>query len=457
MLRNLLLAMVSMICMNLIPQDFTGNPVLPGYYADPSIVFYEGSYYVFATFDPWGGKEIALWETEDFINWKFHALNWPTKDQCKTEASTRSMVWAPGVIQGLNGKFYMYISVGSEIYVGVAEKPTGPWKNALADDQPLVRNQEAIDVHTIDAEAFIDTDRQAYLYWGSGWDWEDGHCLVAKLNPDMISFDGEFKDITPPGYFEAPYMVKYEDKYHLMYSEGKCIDTSYKVRYSTFDSPMGTWEEVSGKKILYSHPDKKVIGPGHHTIFKAKDQYYILYHRVSDFYPKGLYRQICIDKLEFDEDGYLLKVEPTQTGVPRFVSPAFNKSKNIALKASATASSNADKSSPEGAIDNSYGSLWAATSEDSAAWLNIDMGKAAQIGRCIIEFEFAHKVYNYIIEYSTDNENWEVYADKQNNTKRGIPVIEKKKVAARYIRITFERTSEKGPRPGIWEFGIYTE
>ena len=30
------------------------NPILPGYFADPSLVQYEGKFYLYATVDPWG-------------------------------------------------------------------------------------------------------------------------------------------------------------------------------------------------------------------------------------------------------------------------------------------------------------------------------------------------------------------------------------------------------------------
>ena len=42
------------------------NPIMDGYYADPSIVFYEGKYYIYATIDPWGRNELAVFETTDF-------------------------------------------------------------------------------------------------------------------------------------------------------------------------------------------------------------------------------------------------------------------------------------------------------------------------------------------------------------------------------------------------------
>ncbi len=294
------------------------NPVIPGYFADPTMVKYEGTYYVYATIDPWGGDELAVFESSDFINWEQKHINWPTKEACTSSTSSGSMVWAPSVIQGKNGKFYMYVSVGSEVWVGVSEKPLGPWKNAKKDNSPFIKGDMFPEYHMIDAEAFIDDDGKAYLYWGSGLNWENGHCFIVPLNEDMVSFnENDIKDITPPHYFEAPFMLKKNNQYYLMYSEGKCIDRTYMVRYSIGNSPYGPWEEGPNSPILSTSKDSTTLGPGHHTVFKENNQYYILYHRIKDN-NDTLLREIAIDSLNFDLKGDMLKVVPQQ-GVSDFV------------------------------------------------------------------------------------------------------------------------------------------
>ena len=55
------------------------NPIIPGYYADPCIIQDEGKIYIYATIDPWGSNCLACWESEDWKNWHFKNLNWPTK------------------------------------------------------------------------------------------------------------------------------------------------------------------------------------------------------------------------------------------------------------------------------------------------------------------------------------------------------------------------------------------
>ena len=294
------------------------NPIVDGFYADPSIVKYEGKYYMYATIDPWGGDELAVFESSDFKNWEQKHINWPTKEACTSSTSNGSMVWAPSVIQAKNGKFYMYVSVGSEVWAGVSENPLGPWKNVKEDNSPFIKGDMFPEYHMIDAEAFIDDDGTAYLYWGSGLNWENGHCFIVPLKEDMVSFnENDIKDITPPNYFEAPLMIKKNNKYYLMYSDGKCTNSTYKVRYSVGDTPSGPWTEGINSPVLTTSKDSTTLGPGHHTMFKENNQDYILYHRIKDNSDK-LLREIAIDSLNFDSDGNILKVVP-QNGVMSFV------------------------------------------------------------------------------------------------------------------------------------------
>ena len=296
-------------------SDFTGNPIIQGYFADPSILAVDNKQYIYATIDPWGGDSLALWVSDDFKNWVRKPLNWPTKQLCKSPASTNTKVWAPSVVLGPDKKYHMFVSVGSEVYAGVSDHPEGPWSNVKADGSPFISTQKAINVHTIDAEAFIDDDGKAYLYWGSGWNWKDGHCYFGELNKTMDAFTGTPKDITPPHYFEGPYMLKRKSKYYLMYSEGKCTDSTYKVRYSTSLNPIGPWKEGKNSPILTSNAGEHIIGPGHHTVLKHRGKYYIIFHRIAYPPQKDLLREICISELSFDKHGNINKTLVNKNGV----------------------------------------------------------------------------------------------------------------------------------------------
>lgn len=286
------------------------NPIVKGYFADPTILKENGVFYIYATIDPWGGKELAVLETTDFKKFKRRRLNWPTKAACTSPTSGNSMVWAPAVRKGTDGKYYMYVSVGSEVWAGVSEHPLGPWKNAKADNIPLVSAKDFPLVHNIDADCFIDDDGQAYLYWGSGFKWINGHCMAVKLKADMVSFDGAPQEVTPPFYFEGPHMIKRNGKYYLMFSEGKAIDATYQVGYAVGNSPLGPFKEGINRPILSTTPDSTTYGPGHHTVFNEKGQDYILYHRIFPQKGKYVLRQLCLDSLNFDQNGNILKIKP---------------------------------------------------------------------------------------------------------------------------------------------------
>ncbi len=135
--------------------------------------------------------------------------------------------------------------------------------------------------------------------------------MAVKLNKDMISFDGMPKEITPPHYFEAPHMVKRNGIYYLMYSYGKAIDGTYQIRYSISNTPFGPWTEGPHDPVLSTSPDSTTLGPGHHTVFKEKDQYYILYHRIHPQKKQYVLRELCLDSLNFDKKGDILKIKPS--------------------------------------------------------------------------------------------------------------------------------------------------
>jgi beta-xylosidase len=310
------LSILSFTCFSQNQNTLIKNPIIEGYFADPTIVNHNGKYYIYATIDPWGGEELAVFETKDFKNFERKHINWPTKKACTSSTSNASMVWAPAVVKGKDGKFYMYVSVGSEIWAGASNDPLGPWKNLKGDNSPLVKGNAHPGVHEIDSDCFIDTDGQAYLYWGSGLNWVNGHCMAVKLKKDMMTFDGTPKEITPPNYFEGPHMIKRKGLYYLMYSDGKAIDATYKVRYSTGKTPFGPWKEGPESPILSTSKDSTTYGPGHHTVFNLKGQDYILYHRIFPQKNEYVLRQLCIDSLNYDKEGNIKKVNPSGIRFP---------------------------------------------------------------------------------------------------------------------------------------------
>lgn len=433
----------------------SNNPILPGYYADPSVVQEGGKTYIYATLDPWGDKTLGCWESSDFKNWTYRVLNWPTKQDCTSPTSKAAGVWAPSVMKGKDGKFHMAVSVGNEVWAGVADHPLGPWRNALGEKKPLIPFGYKPGFHMIDAEYFLDDDGQAYLYWGSGHGWKNGKCWLVKLKPDMTNFDGEVTDVTPSNYFEGPIVVKRHGLYFLMYSAGKTIEEDYRVHYAVSKSPMGPFKEGPGSPVLVTDKSANVVSPGHHTIVQRDGKDYILYHRHSiPFDRKFIGRQVCIDPITFTADGRIEKIIPTHEG-PELVCGRVESEANLTANASITSSSDADAFTKAAcALDDNYATRWAPARDAKGAWLQLDFGSVQSIKRQLIRPEYAWKPYRFAIEASTDGKTWKSIEDHTRQGIAGSPMISNNPIAARYLRLVFPE-DVKGSDIGVFEWAVF--
>ncbi|RCH54699.1 hypothetical protein DJ568_09405 [Mucilaginibacter hurinus] len=417
------------------------NPIIPGDFADPCVLLYKDTVYIYATAANIG----SVWRSADMINWKLTKLNWPT-------SMRQPDVWAPAVRQATDGNFYLYTSVNHQIYAGVAKHPLGPFKNILGDSVFIKDRQYWPKIHSIDADCFIDNDGQAYLYWGSGWDFKDGVCAVGRLNKDMASFKEKPVDITPAGYFEGPHMLRYKNKYYLMYSDGIYFNDSYKVRYAIGDSPTGPFVQASNSPILTSNLAKHVSGPGHHFTIKLNGQHYIVYHKHT--YPfKNGQRQVCIDKLDFDDKGLIKPVITTDAGVnlfPKKRQVDHNLIKPVQIKVSADDGSFYKASY---AADQNFGTRWLAP-VGKDAFLEVDLGKIKKVTGVEPIFDSIMGSYDYTIEYSANGTDWTLFATAQNENATEWPVRHSKRVNARHVRINI-KALDPGIQAGLWELNIY--
>ena len=145
------------------------------------------------------------------------------------------------------------------------------------------------------------------------------------LSPDLLSIrpfeDGTtYKEVTPENYVEGPFMLKRKGKYYFMWSEGGWGGPDYCVAYAIADSPFGPFKRVG--KILQQDPEV-ATGAGHHSVIQVpgKDEWYIVYHR-RPLTEKGRdSRVVCIDRMYFDENGYIKPVKITFEGVKPVKAP----------------------------------------------------------------------------------------------------------------------------------------
>jgi len=226
-------------------------------------------------------------------------------------------MWAPSVIHK-DGKYYFFFGANDVhqgetggIGVAVSNQPEGPYKDLIG--KPLI-NEIVNGAQPIDQFVFHDDDNTYYLIYG-GW----RHCNVALLSNNfkqLKSFpNGEkFKEITPENYVEGPFMFKRNGKYYFMWSEGGWTGPNYCVAYAIGASPLGPFKRIG--KILQQDP-KVATGAGHHSVIHIPntDKYYIVYHRRPLGETDGNHRVTCIDKMEFDANGFIKPVQITFEGV----------------------------------------------------------------------------------------------------------------------------------------------
>ncbi|MCW0483880.1 glycoside hydrolase family 43 protein [Gaoshiqia sediminis] len=300
------------------PQKHAGNPVFDGWYADPEGIVFGNKYWVYPTYSAPYEQQVHLdaFSSPDLVKWKKHAHIIDTAD---VKWAKRAM-WAPAIVEK-DGKYFLFFAANDiqsdqeygGIGIGISDKPEGPYKDYLG--KPLL-DKFHNGAQPIDQFVFHDQDGQYYMIYG-GW----RHCNIVKLKDDFTGFepfeDGTFfKEITPEGYVEGPFMFIRNGKYYFMWSEGGWGGPHYCVAYAIADSPFGPFKRIG--KVLQQDP-AVATGAGHHSMMQVPgtDEWYIVYHRRPLGETDANYRVTCIDRVVFDKDGFIQPVKITFEGVQK--------------------------------------------------------------------------------------------------------------------------------------------
>jgi hypothetical protein len=488
-----------------------GNPVLPGYWADPTIYYDSGSnaFYCFATVD---GVD-AGWQhdphfavSKDLVNWKFVALELPSVWPLPV-ANKPSALWAPSIVRSpKNRKYYLTYFIEGSTYIASADSPMGPWKNATTGTKAATCRLN----DGFDAQLFVDSDGEMYLSHGAS-EFKLSHLSVA---PDgTVSIDNANAQMAEGGQYkfktihrirvfgEGTALLKHEDKYYLFYAEFG--SQNYCVKYATATSIWGPFTEQPGF-VMERDAVRDILGPGHVSLFQYGGDTYIGYHR-QHFPFVDSKRQTCVNRITFAGDSVGLDVQnhsgmrAGNGALEKLVAKTLaHREVNLALGKTAIASSVSDYRGGDFAgepfapipnfykagfaIDDNWGTRWAAgTDQSTPSFLIIDLGSDTQIGRTETIFEHVRKVYRYKIEYlpqrdaadinaATQSGAWQLYSDRSNNAQKQSPLIDRKTATARYLRISIisadlptqrESTSPARTdylnRVSIVEFGVFAK
>ena len=255
------------------------NPILPGWYSDPSICSNgEDFFLVTSTFSYFPG--VPIFHSKDLVNWKQigHVLDRPS--QLKLDGQKVSEgIFAPAISYNPHNKTYYMITTnigGGNFFVKTTD-PFGKWS------EPIWLR----DVHGIDPSFFFDDDGRAYIINNDAPDSTvlyDGHRAIRiqefdvnndrTFGPRKMLINGGVNLKEKPVWIEGPHLYKVKGKYLLMAAEGG-TSTNHREVIFYGDAPMGKFTPWEKNPILtQKHLDKTRPDPitcaGHADLVQTK-------------------------------------------------------------------------------------------------------------------------------------------------------------------------------------------
>jgi xylan 1,4-beta-xylosidase len=261
-----------------LPKGSYRNPILAGYYPDPSVTRAGDRFYlVNSSFAHWPG--IPIHESADLVHWKLigHALTDPTKVNFDGRGISRG-VFAPA-IEFHDGRFYIVntlVDAGGN-FVVTATDPSGPWSDPVFLPK----------VDGIDPSLFFDDDGKAYLVHNGppeGKPLYDGHRAIwihefdaatLTTGAKRLLIDGGVDLAKKPIWIEGPHLYRVNGWYYLLCAEGGTERNHSAVIFRS-KSPLGPFEPGPENPILTQldlPPDRAdpVTNAGHADLVQMRD------------------------------------------------------------------------------------------------------------------------------------------------------------------------------------------
>ena len=280
------------------------NPMIPGFYPDPSIVRVEDDFYlVTSSFSFFPG--VPIFHSKDLAHWEQigHVLDRESQLPLTYEMISGG-IFAP-TIRYHEGTFYMITtnaSMQGKNFIVTAKDPKGPWSDIHVIDGAV----------GIDPSLFFDDDGKVYYTGTSGYGEGPGiWCSELDLNhwelvgERKILWTGALRNAASP---EGPHLYKKDGWYYLMISEGG-TEHFHSITISRCKEVMGDYVGFEGNPILtHRHLGKNypICNVGHGDLVELKDgSWYMvmLASRLMGGYHKILGRETFIAPVTW-EDGW---------------------------------------------------------------------------------------------------------------------------------------------------------
>lgn len=256
--------------------------------ADPTIFYYEGTYYLYGTHTV--NEGFIVYTSTDLENWNGPAGVSDGFALRKEDVYGTHGFWAPQVFT-YQDKFYMAYTANEHMAIAKSDGPLGPFVQEVK--KPISTSDKAIDPFV-----FIDDNGDKYLYFVR---LHNGNRIyVAALKDDLtdikpntltscvnaVDHGQTWENLAGKSWTvtEGPTVLEHEGLYYLFYSANGFKSIYYALGYATSPNPLGPWKKYSGNPIL----DKDMVrqnGPGHGDFFKDETghYYYVFHTHHSDY------------------------------------------------------------------------------------------------------------------------------------------------------------------------------
>lgn len=295
------------------------NPILPGWYSDPSVCTNgEGDYFlVTSTFSYFPG--VPIFHSKDLVNWKQvgHVLNRPSQLVWLEGQGVSGGIFAPAISYNPKNKTYYMITtnVGVGNFFVKTQNPFGEWS------EPIMLPS----IIGIDPSFFFDEDGKAYIV--NNDDAPDnkpeysGHRTIRvqefdvntdkTVGPRKVLINKGACPADKPIWIEGPHMYKINGKYFLMAAEGGTAEWHSEVIFRG-DSPMGKFTPWKNNPILTqrnldSERPNPVTCAGHADLIQSKEgdwwAFFLGCRPINNKY-ENLGRETFAMPVKWSEDGF---------------------------------------------------------------------------------------------------------------------------------------------------------
>ena len=298
-------------------ESFFYNPILPGWYSDPSICTNGEDYFlVTSTFAYFPG--VPLFHSKDLVNWTQvgNVLNRPSQLVNMEGQGVSGGIFAPAIEYNPHNQTYYMITtnVGAGNFFVKTQNPFGEWSD------PIMLPQ----VGGIDPSFFFDEDGRAYIVNNdepAGEPEYSGHRTIMiqefdvntdqTIGPRKIIVDKGSRPEEKPIWIEGPHLYRMNNKYYLMAAEGGTGGWHSEVIFSS-NEPMGNYQAWEKNPILtqrHLNPERSrpVTSAGHADLIQTKEgDWWALFLacRPIDNMFENLGRETFMMPVRWSEDGY---------------------------------------------------------------------------------------------------------------------------------------------------------